>query len=69
MMGFMNKIVAARITKYLDNGQTKAWISWSDGSSTTGEPTNFHMQALLARAKRDGVKVTRDTAGWLPGMA
>lgn len=64
----MNKIVAARITKYRDNGQTKAYISWSNGGTTSGEPTNFHMEALLARAKRDGVKIVRETAGWLPGM-
>jgi hypothetical protein len=51
------KITAAYVRTYSDSGQTVAYVEWSDGSRTEGEPDNPHMQALLARAKRDGVNV------------
>ncbi len=54
-------ITAVRITRYADNGQTVAHVSWSNGSRTSGAPDGLHMQALLARAERSGVSVTRDT--------
>lgn len=59
-----NTIISVRITQYRDNGQTSAWIGWSDGSSTHGKPDGAHMEALLARAQREGVQIVRDTAGW-----
>lgn len=62
-------ITAVRITKYADNGQTLASVTWSDGADTTGAPDGLHMKALIAAAKRNGVKVVRDTAGWLPEAA
>lgn len=50
-------IVAARVTTYPDTGQTKVWIDWNDGSSTSGSPSSVHMQALIKRAEREGVRV------------
>ena len=52
-----SQIVAARVTTYPDSGQTKVWIDWSDGSSTSGSPSSVHMQQLVKRAERDGVRV------------
>jgi hypothetical protein len=51
------KIVAARVTTYPDSGQTRVWISWSDGSSTSGSPSSIHMEELIKRAKREGIRV------------
>jgi len=51
------KIVAARVTTYPDTGQTKVWIDWSNGSSTSGPPNSVHMEALIKRAMREGVRV------------
>lgn len=62
-------ITSVRITKYLDNGQTVAWVSWGNGGTTMGEPDGVHMQCLIARFVREGGKVVRDTAGWLPEAA
>ena len=53
---------------YSDNGQTKAYVEWSDGSRTEGDaryhnrvPIGDHMYVLFERAKRDGVKIERET--------
>ena len=58
-------ITKAYIRTYTDNGQTVAYVEWIDdrGKSgrTEGERSNVHMQALLARAKREGVTVQRET--------
>jgi len=51
------RIVAARVTTYPDSGQTKVWIDWSDGSSISGSPSSIHMQELIRRAEREGVRV------------
>jgi len=51
------EIVGARVTTYPDTGQTKVWIEWGDGSSTSGSPDNAHMQALVKRAEREGIRV------------
>lgn len=59
-------IRSVRITKYRDNGQTLASVSWGDGSTTTGNPNGVHMQSLISRFVREGGTVVRDTAGWLP---
>lgn len=57
----ITSIRAASITKYWDNGQTIARVEWRDSrgqtGSTSGDPKNAHMQALLARAEREGVAV------------
>jgi hypothetical protein len=50
-------IRAAGVRTFSDTGQTQAYVEWSDGSHTTGDPENTHMRALLARAKREGVNV------------
>lgn len=51
------QIKGARVTTYPDTGQTKVWIEWADGSSTSGSPSNYHMQVLLKRAEREGIRV------------
>ena len=38
------------IRRYSDNGQTVAYVEWSDGSRTEGSPLNWHMRALMDRA-------------------
>jgi len=55
------KIVKACIRHYSDNGQTTGYVDWSDGSRTEGRPRGTHMQALFAAARRNGLKVTRET--------
>lgn len=50
-------IVRAGVRTYRDTGQTQAYVEWSDGSHTEGDPNNTHMKALLSRAKREGVTV------------
>ena len=51
------QITAAGVRTYADTGQTRAWVNWSDGSSTSGNPESAHMKELLARAKRSGVRL------------
>jgi hypothetical protein len=53
----VRSIRAAGVRTFSDTGQTQAYVEWSDGSRTAGDPDNTHMKALLARAKREGVKV------------
>jgi hypothetical protein len=53
------RIVSARVFTYEDTGQTRASVTWDDGSSTQGDPDNAHMIALLERARREGVEVDR----------
>lgn len=65
----IEKITKARVTSYKDNGQTIAYIDWRDikgkTGTTSGDPNNAHMKALLDRAKREGVKVvTEATSGY-----
>ncbi len=59
------KITKAQIIKYTDSGQRKAYVSWVDSKgekgTTEGAPKNLHMQALIARARREKVKVERQT--------
>lgn len=56
-------ILRAQITKYSDNGQTIAYVTWRDSrgktGTTSGSPKNLHMQALLTRAEREGVAIER----------
>lgn len=60
----------AKITKiytrhYSDNGQTTTYVEWTDtkGKSgrTEGNASNGHMQALIQRGQREGVKLTTET--------
>lgn len=57
----ITRITKAYIRTYSDNGQTKAYVEWVDHKEQTGrtegERDGVHMQALLTRAKREGVKV------------
>lgn len=48
------------VRKYRDNGQTKAYVEWSNGGRTEGSPKNTHVVALFARAEREGLTVTRE---------
>jgi hypothetical protein len=59
-------ITKAYIRRYSDNGQTKAYVEWSDGSRSEGEFTcqccgsprgGVFIQGLIARARREGVPV------------
>jgi hypothetical protein len=47
-------IVRAYVRHYSDNGQSLAYVEWSDGSRTEGDQHNTHMQALLRHAVRLG---------------
>jgi hypothetical protein len=53
------KILDARVTRYSDTGQTIAHVTWRDSrgqtGTTSGDPANGHMRALLDRAQREGV--------------
>lgn len=69
----IQKITKAYIRTYADNGQTTAYVEWSDGSRSEGrlpgmpcrccgQPVNGeHMAALFARANREGITITRET--------
>lgn len=54
-------ITKAYVRLYTDNGQVTAYVEWVDGKGRTGrtegKPANPHMKALLAHAKRDGLRV------------
>ena len=52
-------IRTAYVRRYPDTDQRIAHVEWSDGSWTSGDPNSLHMQALLDRAKRDGIRVLR----------
>lgn len=59
------KLTAAYIRHYSDNDQRTAYVEWSTSRGRTGHtegpPSNPHMQALLARADREGLTVRRET--------
>ena len=72
----ITKITAAYVRHYSDNGQTTAYVEWIDHDSRKGRtegrvceraddtsniPAGPHMQALFARARRDGVSVKTET--------
>lgn len=65
--GRIAHVVGAWITHYGDTGQVKAYVRWQDargGEGTTeGNPNNPHMQALLDRAIRSGVRIRHETSG------
>lgn len=60
----ITKITKAYIRTYTDSGQTTAYVEWVDRKGKTGrtegKPDGTHMQALLQRAEREGVKVERE---------
>lgn len=60
----------AKITKiytrhYSDNGQTKTYVEFLDNKGKSGRKegsaSNGHMQALIQRGEREGVKLTTET--------
>ena len=56
-----NQIKRAYVRHYSDNGQTVAYIEWSDGSRTEGNRNGLHMKELFKRAERDGLTIERVT--------
>ena len=63
-----NKIARIYTRHYSDNGQTKAYAEWSDGSRTEGDarhynrvPIGAHMQALFERGLRESLKIEHET--------
>jgi hypothetical protein len=61
----ISKITKAYTRTYSDSGQVKSTVEWIDhhgkAGRTEGEATGWHMQALLARAEYEGVKITTET--------
>jgi hypothetical protein len=61
----ITRIVGARVRHYSDSGQTKAYVDWIDEKgkrgTTEGDPDGAHMQALLARATREGAPIAKET--------
>lgn len=59
------KITKAYIRHYADSGQTTAYVEWVDEKGKTGrtegKPSGLHMEALLNRARREGVAVEKQT--------
>ena len=55
-----HNIIKVYTREYRDNGQIKAYVEWADGSRTEGEPEGAHMQALFARAEREGLEITKE---------
>jgi hypothetical protein len=66
----ISRITKACVVKYEDNGETKVEIEGVDTKGktfhTSGPAGNSHMEALLERAKREGVRVKHEKRGWLP---
>ena len=69
-----NSIKRVYVRRYRDNGQLTAYVDWADGSRTEASPAMFarkrscyvftfgtHMHALFARAKREGLRMERET--------
>lgn len=48
------------VRTYRDNGQKAAYVVWEDGSRTEGTEWSAHMQALIKRGRRDGLKLHRE---------
>ena len=61
MIATINK---AYVRLYTDSQQVTAYVEWTNAKGKTGrtegKPSGAHMKALLARAKREGVKVTAE---------
>lgn len=64
----MTKIASIQrvvVRSYSDTGQTMAHVEWTDtkgkAGATSGNPINSHMQALMARARHEGLTVTHET--------
>ena len=59
----ITKITRAYTRHYSDNGQTFAYVEWTDNKGrsgrTEGKRNGLHMAALLQRAQREGVTIER----------
>jgi hypothetical protein len=61
-IGFPRSTIGrAYVRRYSDTGQIVGGIEWANGSRTEGERDNSHMQALFARAMRDGLLIEEET--------
>ena len=49
--------------QYRDTGLRAVYVEWSDGTRTEGTKGNVHMDALLKRAKREGIKISKEIWG------
>jgi hypothetical protein len=60
------QITLVYLRTYSDTGQKVLYVEWSDGSRTSCEAEratkSTHMQALLARAQREGIIL--ETESW-----
>jgi hypothetical protein len=59
------RINRAYVIHYSDNGQTKAYVEWTDTHGKHGRtegafPCGVHMQALFDRAEREGLKIIKE---------
>ena len=63
--GSIKEITKAYIRTYKDSGQVTGYVEWVDHKGkkgrTEGDPKSVHMKALFDRAKREGVKVEKET--------
>ena len=62
--GSILRIVRAYTRTFSDTGQVTAYVEWigskGDQGRTEGSPNGSHMTALFARAKREGVPITKE---------
>lgn len=60
----IEKFTKAYIRTYSDTGQVKAYVEWIDDfgnrGRTEGNPDGTHMQALLKRARHEGVPTIKE---------
>jgi hypothetical protein len=60
----ITKITKAYVRTYSDNNQTTGYVEWIDNKNKTGrtegKPNGSHMKELFKRARREGVKVTKE---------
>ena len=58
------QITKAYIRTYSDSGQVTAYVEWIDrdgkAGRTEGSQYGWHMKALMARARREGLRVNRE---------
>lgn len=62
-------ITKTYVRTYSDNGQRTLYVEWRDHRGKSGRTecpwrkvkTSLHMRALLDRARREGIKLTRET--------
>jgi len=59
------RTTSAYIRTYSDSGQRTAYVEWIDSCGnkgrTEGPPNGTHMKALMDRARREGLRVKRES--------